>query len=117
MTPASVRFLGRRVFVGAVVVLASALRHGLTPGRVRRLREALGVSRRTLERWRRWWRETFAESPWWRGMRGRFSPPVPVGALPRELLVRLGGIAMTPLVRLLELLAPITTSDGVAMAA
>lgn len=64
VTPLSVRFLGRRVFTGAVVVLVSALRHGLTPPRVRRLREALGVSRRTLERWCVWWCETFAASPW-----------------------------------------------------
>lgn len=117
VTPPSVRFLGRRVFAGAVVVLASALRHGLTPPRVRRLREALGVSRRTLERWRGWWRETFAVSAWWRGLRGRFAPPVATGTLPRSLLERLGGVAMTPLVRLLELLAPITTTDGGAMIA
>jgi hypothetical protein len=116
VTPPSVRFLGRRVFVGAVVVLASALRHGLTAARVRRLREALGVSRRTLERWRAWWRETFADSPWWRGLRGRFAPPVATATLPRSLLARFGGDGMTPLVKLLELLAPITIGAGVAMA-
>lgn len=115
VTPPSVRFLGRRVFVGAVVVLASALRHGLTPARVRRLREELGVSRRTLERWRAWWRETFATSPWWRGVRGRFTPPVATGTLPRSLLVRFAGNGHVPLVKLLELLAPITTGAGVAM--
>jgi len=115
VTPPSVRFLGRRVFVGAVVVLAAALRHGLTPARVRRLREALGVSRRTLERWRDWWRETFAASPWWRGLRGHFAPPVPTATLPRSLLAPFSGEGTTPLVRLLELLAPITTGSGVAM--
>lgn len=116
VTPPSVRFLGRRVFVGAVVVLAAALRHGLTPARGRRLREALGVSRRTLVRWRAWWRETFAASPWWRGLRGRFAPPVPTATLPRSLLARFPGAGATPLVKLLELLAPITTGAGVAMA-
>ena len=51
-TPPSVRFLGRRVYVGLVVVLVSAMRHGLTAPRVQRLREQLGIDRQTLERWR-----------------------------------------------------------------
>ncbi len=36
-------FLGRRVYVGLIVVLVSALGHGLTPGRMRVLRESLGI--------------------------------------------------------------------------
>jgi len=51
-TPPSVRFLGRKVYAGFIVVLLSATRHGLTPDRVRRLREITGADRRTLERWR-----------------------------------------------------------------
>ena len=35
-TPASVRFMGRRVYAGLVVVLVSAMVHGLKPERVRR---------------------------------------------------------------------------------
>jgi hypothetical protein len=116
VTPPSVRFLGRRVFVGTVVVIAATLRHGLTRARVRRLRDDLGVSRRTLERWRAWWREAFAASPWWRGVRGRFMPPVPTATLPRSLLERFAGDGHVPLVKLLELLAPITTGAGVTMA-
>ena len=53
-TPPSFRFLSRRVYVSVVVVLVTALRHGDTPGRVAQLREVVGVSRRTLERWRQW---------------------------------------------------------------
>src|SRR5438105_1196935 len=49
-TPASFRFLSRRVYVGAVVVLVAALRHGATAARVAALRALVGVSRRTLER-------------------------------------------------------------------
>ncbi len=48
MTPPSVRFLGRKVYLGAVVVLLSAMLHGSTPPRAARLRELFGVSRRTL---------------------------------------------------------------------
>lgn len=56
VTPESVRFLGRRVFLGAVVVLATALAHGLTARRRQALCERLAVSGRTLGRWCRWWR-------------------------------------------------------------
>ncbi len=37
MTPPSVRFLGRKVYLGAVVILVSAMRQGPTPRRVREL--------------------------------------------------------------------------------
>jgi hypothetical protein len=58
-TPPSERSRGRRVYLGAVVVLATALQHGAPPARLARLRATLGVSARTLARWRVWWRETF----------------------------------------------------------
>jgi len=50
LTPPSVRFLGRRVYLATVVVLVAVLRHGLSPGRVDWLHRVLGVSRRTLGR-------------------------------------------------------------------
>jgi hypothetical protein len=75
-TPASVRFLGRRVYVGAVVVLASAMQQGATPVRASRLRELLGVSPRTLARWRAWWRTAFVESAFWKAARAFLSPTV-----------------------------------------
>ena len=49
-TPASVRFLGRRVYLAALVVLVSALAQGLTGARQRQLCQRLGPSRRTLRR-------------------------------------------------------------------
>jgi hypothetical protein len=70
-TPASVRFMGRRVYAGLVVVLESAMLHGLNPERVQRLREVLGIDRRTLERWRQWWLVLFVESSFWREARAR----------------------------------------------
>src|SRR5690554_1758113 len=55
-TPPSVRFLGRRVFLGAVVVLVTTLSSGLTGKRVAVLCEQFNVSVRTLRRWQEWWR-------------------------------------------------------------
>jgi hypothetical protein len=115
-TPPSVRFLGRKVYLGAVVVLATALRHGPTPTRAARLRELVGVDARTLARWRQWWRETFAESRWWQAMRGHFASPVPTAALPDSLLRRFAGDSWEPLVALLRFVAPTTTvSNGAAV--
>ena len=51
-TPPSVRFLGRKVYAGFVILLLSAMRHGLSPKRVERLCATVRVPRRTLERWR-----------------------------------------------------------------
>ncbi len=110
-TPASVRFLGRRVYLGAVVVLVTAMTHGVTPRRAAELRELLGVKRRTLERWRSWWCGVFVVSPFWQSERGRFMPPLPVGALPGSLLERFGGEEAATITRALQFLAPITTSS------
>ena len=108
-TPPSARFLGRRVYVGAAVVGITALRPGARDAEARALREWLGVSRRTLARWRRWWREVFAASTFWRQARGRLRMPVPVRQLPGGLLGRFTGDLQTQLIAALRFLAPITT--------
>lgn len=90
-TPPSVRFLGRRVFLSVMVVLVAALAQGATPPRVTTLRKALGVSRRTLVRWRRWWTEHFPQSTFWRAARGRFQTPVAPSDLPLALIDRFSG--------------------------
>ncbi len=48
--------------------------HALKPQRVQRLREVLGIDRRTLERWRQWWLGLFAQSSFWKEARARFHP-------------------------------------------
>ena len=51
-TPPSLRFLGPKVYIAAIVVLIAILRHGATALRTRELTEVIGVDRRTVERWR-----------------------------------------------------------------
>jgi hypothetical protein len=108
-TPPSVRYLGRRVYLGAVVVLVTALSGGITAPRAAQLRAWLGVSVRTLKRWRAWWQETFVVSAFWRGAQGRFMPPVATTALPASLLERFAGDERTRLVHALTFLTPVTT--------
>lgn len=108
-TPPSVRFLGRRVYAGLVVVLVSAMRHGLTPERVERLRETLGMDRRTLARWRQWWLGLFVESSFWRTARARFMPPLCPKTMPLSLCLSFAVERRERLLDLLKFLAPITT--------
>lgn len=86
-TPPSALFLGRRVYFSAVVVLVAVLRQGPTPARIAQLRELVGVSPRTVRRWRRWWLEEFPESPLYRQARGLLRGAVDESCLPRSLLV------------------------------
>ena len=58
-TPPSLRFLGRKVYLAAIVVLVAIMRQGVTTSRMGRLSQVIGVDRRTVERWRAWWREGF----------------------------------------------------------
>lgn len=107
-TPPSLRFLGRRVYFGVVVVLVTAMAQGMTPRRVGQLRAQLGIDRRTLARWRRWWREHFPTSAFWREHRARFSPPVSADGLPGALVDRFPPRGdPNAIVSLLRLLAPL----------
>jgi hypothetical protein len=85
--PPSLRFLGRRVYLEAVVLAASALAMALET--LRMAREVTGVPARTLRRWHGWWTEAFPSSAVWTQLRARFVPPPPVESeLPRSLLER-----------------------------
>ena len=111
-TPESVRFMGRRVYAGLVVVLVSARVHGLKPERVARLREALGIERRTLERWHQWWRVTFVESSFGRAARARFLPPLCPRTRPGLLGLSFQVQRRDRRLALLRFLAPLTTPSA-----
>lgn len=111
-TPPSVRFLGRKVYLGVIVVLISAMNQGLCPKRRHHLIDTLDLPPQTLARWRRWWRETFATSRCWRATRSGFIPSIGSTELPGELLGRLTGADLqSRLVQLMRLIAPITTGS------
>jgi hypothetical protein len=105
-----VRFLGRRVFLGALVVLVSALAQGLTGKRRAGLAQQIGAGAQTLERWRRWWRDTLPATAFWRSVRDRFLPPLAPAELPQGLLARFaaGGSTIERLAHALHFLAPLS---------
>ena len=110
-TPPSFRFLGRKVYLAAMVVLIAIMREDATAARMRQLYALVGVSRRTVERWRRWWRDTFTASPFWQIGRATFMPPVDQDRLPASLIERFTGSDAERLIALLRFIAPITGGD------
>jgi hypothetical protein len=86
VTPASVRFLGRRVYFSVVVLLCGVLGQGPTPWRLDALRRVVGADRRTLERWRRFWTERVGSHRAFEIGRADFMPPPATEGLPRSLV-------------------------------
>jgi hypothetical protein len=86
VTPPSVRFLGPKVYLGAIVILISAMRQGATPRRVRELSARFGADRRTIARWQVVWREHFPQTSFWKNARARLVPVVPIVSLPYSLV-------------------------------
>ena len=86
VTPPSVRFLGRKVYLGAVVILVAAMRQGPSPRRVRELSQLFGADRQTIARWQVFWQEHFPQTRFWKVARGRLVPAVAIDILPLSLL-------------------------------
>jgi hypothetical protein len=107
-TPPSLRFLGRRAYLATMVVLISVMLHGATVPRVARLSQLVGVPRRTVARWREWWRTAFADSRFWQAKGAVLMPPVDRQRLPASLLERFAGGSAEQLLALLRFLAPIS---------
>ena len=114
-TPPSLRFLGRKVYVAATIILAAVLDEGTTAARLQRLKELVGVDRRTVERWRRWWLKIFTKTSFWQIARAAFIPPVNEDELPTALLERFAGSAAERMTALLRFLRPITGGKAQAL--
>ncbi len=109
-TPPSVRFLGRKVYFAALVLIASAVGRGAVLLGRGRVRDVQGVPVRTVRRWLSWWQTGFALSAFWTEAKARFAMAVEVERLPASLLERVGKDAVR---RTLAFLAPITTTSVV----
>ncbi|HKU43503.1 MAG TPA: hypothetical protein VJR89_35315 [Polyangiales bacterium] len=105
VTPPSVRFLGRRVYLSVVVLLGGVLRQGPTPWRLEALRRVVGADRRTLERWRRWWVERVGSSRVFEIGRADFMPAPGAARLPLSLLESFVGAASERILHALRWLA------------
>lgn len=109
-TPPSVRFLGRRVYLGAVVILASVAAISVAAVAARAARRAVGVAARTTRRWVRWWRGPFPVTPVFVELAARI-----IGLdrqrLPTSIIEATLGAPDVRVLRLLRRLAPLTTQS------
>lgn len=100
--PPSVRFLGRRVYVGLIVML----------GAMRVLFG--GACRRTLRRWTAWWTQDLPKTRWWLNIQG-LAPTAKSDRLPASLLEQLEAKPQDQtrpaLLKALELLKPLTSGS------
>jgi len=113
VTPPSLRFLGRKVFVGVMVILVTALRQGPTPSGFRKLEGLFGISRRTIARWQKWWEEIFPASGVWREMKARLSRSRVLPPRARSFVDRLrDSPSARSLVRLLRSFALLASGPG-----
>ena len=113
-TPPSVRFLGRTVYLGVVVILISAMRQGPTPHRARELASLFGVDKVTIARWQTFWRDHVPQTPFWKIARGHLVPVFEIVTLPLSILeafIRYSG-QHEGWANLLRFLSPITVRGG-----
>jgi hypothetical protein len=101
-------FLGPKAYLGGVVTVVTAMRCGVSPARMQRLKGLVGVSRQTVLRWQQWWHRVLPETRFWRGLSGTLRMPVAPQELPLSLLEQFCGSVEDRLVGLLRLLAPLT---------
>lgn len=107
-TPPSLRFLGRRVYLGVVVIVASLVAQWL--GTAEASRPVTGVPARTTRRWVGWWRGPFIETEVFLAVRARLVG-LAIGELPASIIAKLAGTWPQRVRAALELLAPLTTGS------
>jgi len=110
--PPSVCFLGRKVYVGAAIVVACVL--GTLSVTAAAAQRASGIATKTVRRWSRWWRDDYGRSPHFEAARSRLIPPIDPRELPGGLWDRFtahAGDARVGLARLLGFVAPVTTAS------
>ncbi|WP_437323574.1 hypothetical protein [Sorangium sp. So ce381] len=106
MSP-SVRFLGRRVYLGAVVIPASIVALALLRAAANIWRRT-GVPARTTRRWLGWWQGPFLRTGVFVSICARLIG-VDVGPVPASIVDRIEGTQTQQVRTMLELLAPLTT--------
>jgi len=108
LTPPSLRFLGRRVYLGVVVIVASFVAQALATAHT--IRQKTGVPALTVRRWLDWWGSTFIDTEVFVAIRARLIG-VDESKLPASIVARLPGTPEQQVRTMLELLWPLTTGS------
>jgi hypothetical protein len=85
--PGSCLYMGARVYLAGVILVAVMLAQGRTDGKaVEKVMSMSGADRRTVRRWIAYFRVQFPASPGWQRLRGRVSASVYDRGLPGSLI-------------------------------
>jgi hypothetical protein len=113
VTPPSVRFLGRKVYLGVSVLVASLNELGASTAA--EIFAQTGIWARTVRRWADWWKNHFSRSRFFIEAQGRFMPPVEKEDLPASIFRRFSQTSFAEkLFAMLKWLSPITTSSALS---
>lgn len=116
ITPHSVRFLGRKRYLSLTLVLVTAMSQGLVQKRLDELAKIVGVSHRTIIRWKAWWQEIFLGSGFWKYNKSLFVSALNSASLCRDLVEQFTlHCVVTGLINLLRFISPMNGKlyDGV----
>lgn len=108
LTPPSLRFLGRKVYSSAVILLIFKLKAHTNEQRVEALNNLLrtNLSVETIRRWRRFWTVKLPANPLWQRHHLAFYPGA--SRLPESLFDLTQGEASDRVIHLLRLLLPLS---------
>ena len=113
VTPQSVRFFGRRWFVAPIFIFISAITLGINERRLEQLKRHCDIhmSESTWKRWRRWWREIFCLTPFWRQAKGLLAEAYVIEQrVPRSLFSAFEPSNEPRIIVLLRFLSPLTAA-------
>ena len=110
ITPPSVRYFGRRWYPAPLLLLISALMISINEYRLTQVKRHFGItiSESTWKRWRRWWRDTFVETAFWKQARGLISEHKKPVIIARRMLTSFQGAIDNKMFLLLKFISPIT---------
>ena len=109
-TPPSVRFFGRRWYPAPLLLLISGLMTSINDHRLTQIKRHFGItiSESTWKRWRRWWRDTFVETAFWKQARSLIPQPKRSRSMARRMLGSFHGPIDNQIILFLKFISPIT---------
>ena len=110
VTTPSVRFFGRYRFPAAIMLLISAFMSSASQRRYHEVKRYFGIniSLRTWVRWRRWWKECFIGTAFWKQAKAQLPNKILVDPFPRHLILTYSGRLTERLEKALQFLSPLT---------
>lgn len=111
-TPPSVRFFGRRWYPAPLHIFISIMTCGINKRRIALIEKYFGVTVResTWRRWRKWWRDEFVITKFWRQEKGRLAPTAEItqGPFPRVIFNFYRGNIEQKMLLFLRFASPLT---------